>query len=431
MKPYIRSIFFLVVLVIISCSRKEDPIGTPDVPFSILLKSDAGSNELVTLGLNSTVIFSVEGSDGEDYTQDAQISINNEPISGFTFVFESTGQFIASAEYQGKRSNEITFEVLEPTARVLTVDVTKALRNQPITFGLMNDQGEDTADEAVFYVNNEAIAGKTFSSNSANHFEVYATYEVNDETYTTEPLAFEVFIPKRKVVIEDYTGTWCGFCPAVAVAIDELRAITEDIAVVAIHKSASSIPDPLDFPRILDLQAMFNVDNGFPKAQINRTEAWPRPFDLTRVTNLAGNYTDVSIAINSSLSGSDLNVSVDVVYENGSAPGDKLVAYLLENNVIAPQANYYDQTPGHPYEGMGNPIPDYVHNDGLRNSLSDLFGDPIPQKAAFEKYSKSYHFSVPSHYVGENLSFVVMVVDADNNAKNAQVSKINQRKNFE
>lgn len=426
-----RPILFLIVLTIISCSRKEDPIGTPDAPFSIVLKSDAGSNEFVTIGLNSTVVFSVEGSDGSDYTQDAQISINNEPISGFTFVFESTGQFIASAEYNGKRSNEITFEVLEPTARILTVDVTKALRNQPITFALMNDQGEDTADEAVFYVNGEAIEGNTFSSSSANQFEVYASYEVNDETYTTDAKDFEVFVPKRKVVIEDYTGTWCGFCPAVAVAIDELRAITDHIAVVAIHKSSSSIPDPLDFPRITDLQAMFNVDNGFPKAQINRTEAWPRPFDLSKVTNLAGNNTDVSIAINSSLSGSDLNVSVDVIYENGSTAGDKLVVYLLENNIVSPQANYYDQTPGHPFEGKGNPIPDYVHDDGLRNSLSDLFGDAIPQKAAFEKHSKSYHFSVPSHYVGENLSFVVMVVDANNNAKNAQVSKINERKNFE
>lgn len=430
MKYLNQVLLFLAVVAAVSCSRKEDPIGSNAV-FSISLKSDAGSSELEAIGLNTAVVFTVEGSDGVDYTNEAQILIDDAPVSGATFLFENPGRFVAKAEYLGKVSNEITFEVLEPTARVLGVDVSKALRNQPITFSLKNDQGIDTADEAVFYVNENPISGKTFSSNSVGDFNVYAKYEVNGETFTTDSKPFSVFIPKRKVVVEDYTGTWCGFCPGVALAIDELRAVTQDIAVVAIHKSSSSIPDPLDFPRIGDLQAMFNVDNGFPKAQINRTVPWPRPYDLNQVTNMAGKNTDVSIAINSRLSGSNLNVKVDVVYENGSTSGDKVVVYLLENGIVSPQANYFNETPGHPYAGLGNPIPDYVHNDGLRNALSDLFGDQIPQRPAFDKFSKSYDFTVPSHYVGENLSFVVMVVDADNNAKNAQFAKINEQKNFE
>src|SRR5690606_6041236 len=129
--------------------------------------------------------------------------------------------------------------------------------------------------------------------------------------------------------------------------------------------------------------------------------------------------------------GSNLSVKVKLVYENGSTPGDKLVVYLLENGVVAPQANYFNETPGHEYEGLGNPIENYVHNDALRNSLSDLFGDPIPNLPAFEKYEKEYSFTVPSHYIGENLSFVVMVVNADNNAKNSQFSSINEEKNYE
>ncbi len=431
MKFPFKFLILFAILAVVSCSKKEDPIVKPTDSLSLVLKSDAGSEALEVIGVNSLVVFTVLGSDGEDYTDVAQLYVNDEEIDGSTYEFTNTGQFSVKAKYEDIVSNSLTFEVLQPTERVLTVDVSKALRNQTITFSLRDDQGNNTADDANFYVNGELIPGNTFSSATIGDFEVYAAYEANEETFTTQTKDFVVFVPKRKVVIEDYTGTWCGFCPGVAVAIDLAREETANVAVVAIHKASAGIYDPFDFARIGELQAMFDIDNGFPKARLNRTVDWPRPYNLAQVMAMAGNETDVSIAINSQLNGSNLSVNVKVVYENGSTPGDKLVVYLLENGVIAPQANYFDQTQDHPYQGLGNPIPEYVHNDGLRNALSNLFGDAIPNTPAFQVHTKDYSFSVPSNYVGENLSFVVMVVNADNSAKNAQFSNINENKNYE
>lgn len=421
----------IALLAIVSCSKKEDPIDGPTTALTLTLKSDAGSGELQVVGVDSTVTFTVMGNDEVDYTAQSQLYVNDEEISGSIYEFTQTGEFSVKAKYNDITSNVLKFQVLEPTERVLTIDVPKALRNQLITFKLLDNQGQDTSADATFYVNNEIISGNTFSSPTPGAFNVKATYEANDETLTSATKEFSVFIPKRKVVIEDYTGTWCGYCPGVAVAIDEVRDVTNDVAVVAIHKQSAGVPDPLDFPRIIELQEMFDINNGFPKARLNRTIDWPRPYLLEQVTAMAGNNTDVSIGINSQLTGSNLTVSVKVVYENGSTPGDKLVVYLLENGVVSPQANYFNETPGHPYEGLGNPIPDYVHNDALRNSLSNLFGDAIPNLPAFEKLTKDYSFTVPSNYVGQNLSFVVMVVDAENSAKNAQFSSINEDKNYE
>lgn len=431
MKISTKFLFLLAAIVAMSCSRKEDPIGSVDTPLSITLSSDASSDDFATIGVNSTVVFTVLGSDGTDYTDQSQIEINGEEIPGSTFLFEELGEFLVRAEFDGLVSNTLTFEVLEPTQRVLRIDVPKALRNQTITFELLDDQGNNTAEDATFYVNDTAIEGYTFASASPDEFEVYAMYEANDETHTTATHDFEVFIPKRKVAIEDYTGTWCGYCPRVAVAIQELRDLTTDVSIVSIHKESSAMSDPLHYPRVGELQAMFDVPNSFPKAQLNRTEAWVDGFNIDQVLPMVGADTDVSIAIDSELNGSSLSVNVDVVYEGGSTAGDKLVVYLLENGVVSPQTNYFDQTPGHPYEGMGNPIEDYVHNDGMRNSLSDLFGDAIPQLPAFEKHTKEYTFDVPADYVGENLSFVVMVVDAENNAKNSQYAWVNEAKAFE
>lgn len=431
MKFSLKFLFFLAAIAIISCSRKEDPIGSVDIPLSITLKSDAGSDEFAVIGVDSIVVFTVQGSDGSDYTDQSQIKINGEDIPGSTYLFGETGQFSVRAEYEGLVTNTLTFDVLEPTQRVLRIDVPKALRNQTITFELIDDQGNNTAEEATFFVNGTAIEGYTFSSANPAEFEVYATYEANDETHTTSTKEFEVFVPKRKVAIEDYTGTWCGYCPGVAVAIKELRDITSDVSIVSIHKESSSMSDPLHFERVGELQEMFDIPNSFPKAQLNRTVPWLDSFNINQVLPMVGTDTNVSIAIKSELNGSNLSVDVDVVYEGGSTAGDKLVVYLLENGVVSPQTNYFDQTPGHPYEGLGNPIEDYVHNDGLRNSLSNLFGDAIPEISAFEKYSKQYTFAIPAHYVGENLSFVVMVVDSENNAKNSQYSWINEIKPFE
>jgi len=365
------------------------------------------------------------------------IYVNDTEIEGGSYTFSTIGEYTVKAIYQGITSNILGFQVLSENERALTVDVAKAMRNQTITFGLLDEDGNNTAPEATFYVNNSPISGFTYSSNNEGDFEVYAEYMDNGQTITSATKTFSIFIPNRKVVIEDYTGTWCGFCPALIVAINELNLRTEDIAVVAIHKTASSHPDPLDFLRITDLQEEFGVGNGFPKAQINRTTPWVARsgpefiIEDTGILAMAGSDTDVTIAINSQLNGSELTVETKVKYENGSQAGDKLVVYLLESGVAADQANYFNETPGHPFEGKGNPIENYIHNDGLRNSLSALFGDNIPETQPYQEYTKNYNFSIPSNYVGNNLSFVVMVVDSENNAKNAQVAHINETKDFE
>ena len=432
MKKFPVKIFVLFLMVAtLSCSKKESPLVRATSPLTLALTSDVGPNEMEVIGLNTIVVFTVIGSDGEDYTHESQLLVNDAEISGSIHEFTETGTFNVKAKYNDAVSNILSFEILQSNERVLVIDVPKALRNQTIAFKLLNDQGEDTAADATFYVDGAMIPGATFASSTPDLFEVSAEYTVDGLTYTTEKKPFEVFVPKRKVVIEDYTGTWCGFCPAVAVAIDNARNATKDVAVVAIHKTASTIPDPMDFGRIQELQDMFGVENSFPKARVNRTVPWSDPYPLNQITSMAGTNTDVSIAMRSTLNASNLSVKVDVVYENGSTSGDKLVVYLLENGIVSPQANYFDQTPGHPYQGLGNPIPDYVHNDALRNSLSDLFGDAIPNTPAFEVFTKEYSFTIPPNYVGENLSFVVMVVNADNSAKNAQFASINEIKNYE
>ena len=319
-----------------------------------------------------------------------------------------------------------------PTGEIVVDELVReaSLRNQLIPFKILNEAGDDVTEEATFYVDDVAIEGSVFSSETIGEFEVYGVYTDNGVEITTNTESFRVIIPKRKVVIEDYTGTWCGFCPKVAAAIEEAHAVTSDIAVVAIHETANSNPDPMHFPQVEDLKDAFGVD-GLPAARINRTTNWSDPFDLDEITSMAGSDTDLAIAINSELTGSELLVEVEIVYESGSVSGDKLVVYVVESGIIHSQTNYFNTDETSPYYNMGNPIPNFVHNDALRNSLTQILGDDISGSAALETYTRTFSLDIPTEYVTENLSIVAMIVNEDNTARNAQFAEIEESKSYE
>lgn len=321
-----------------------------------------------------------------------------------------------------------------PTAQI-TVDklVRKAsLRNQEIPFKIIDEDGNDVTSQATFFVNGTEIEGSVYSNATVGTYEVYAVYMSNGVEVTTNTESFDIIIPKKKILVEDYTGTWCGFCPRVIGAIQEMDAqvTSHKVVPIAIHETANSFPDPMHFDQIQSLKDAFGI-NGLPAARINRTSNWNSPYSTSDVTGLVDQDTNLALAINSQLEGSSLTVSVDVVYENGSSAGDRLAIYLLEDGIINDQINYLNEDNTSPFFGLGNPIPNFEHNHVLRNSLTGLFGDDIPSTSALTEYNSTVSFAVPSNYVVDKLSIVAFVVSDDNTTKNVQIAHINEDKSYE
>jgi thiol-disulfide isomerase/thioredoxin len=255
-------------------------------------------------------------------------------------------------------------------------------------------------------------------------FVAYATYLEDGVEVSTTPENFSVIIPKRKVVLEDYTGTWCGFCPSVAAAIEEASLQSDDLAIVAIHITANSNPDPMHFDDVEILRDAFEID-GLPQARIDRSQFWFAPYFISDALENAGSDTTSSVSFTSSLEGDQLITQVNVVSQTGINSGDKLVVYLLEDGILYDQENYYNEDQTSPYFGLGNPIPNFEHNHTLRLSLSAPLGDDIAAAGALEEYSVTYNSTIPADYVKENLTLIAMYVSADNLAYNAQVGPIN------
>lgn len=416
----------LSFVLILSCSKTEE--NTPIINIdSLVLTTDSPDQLLV---VNEILNFILTGDDGNVYTDQATFYVSQTAIIGSSFTFNEEGSIDVYASYGGINSNVVNFNVINATSNTLITSDSKVLRNQELTLSLVDPQGNDVSSTATFYVDNIAISGNTYSSSSIGTKSIYAEYDLAGTLTQTDSQSIEIYIPKRKIVIEDYTGAWCGNCPPAILAADEIHNVTEHVAVVAIHSTSFTFTDPMhydDLPILVDALSI----GGAPEMRMNRNDIWLEPYETSDVTSIAGADTDIAIAINSQVTGADLVVGVKVISENGLAAGDKLVVYLVEDRIIHDQANYLNTVVGSPFFGLGDPIPDFEHNHVLRESLSLVLGDNMPATAALTEYTRSFTTSIPSDYVRDNLSLVVMVVNDDNSAKNSQFSHVGDNKDYE
>lgn len=230
---------------------------------------------------------------------------------------------------------------------------------------------------------------------------------------------------KKRVLIEDYTGTWCGNCMRVAYAIDQVFTQTDKAVSVGIHNGN----DPFTFVGIEPLANLI-VPNGvleLPVSRLNRTTVWtfPETSNLQQVIDLTSNNTTIGIAMNSILSNGAINLNVNVKsLQNYSDL--RLVVYLLEDHLIYDQHNYTS------YFNGQNPIPNFEHNHVLRASLTNILGDPISGTALGTIVTKNFSIPIPTNISNpDNISFVAFIVGTDNGAINVRASKLNENQNFE
>jgi len=229
---------------------------------------------------------------------------------------------------------------------------------------------------------------------------------------------------KKNVLIEDYTGTWCGNCTRVAYAIEQVKEQTDNVVTVAIHNGN----DPYHFPGIAPLKNLIlpNSPLALPVSRLNRMNVWtfPEVSNTQEAIDLTSNNTTVGLAMNSTLSNGNIDLTVDVKFLDDYSDL-KLVVYLMENGLIYQQFNYTNY-----YDGYL--IPNFVHNHVLRVSMTDILGDAITGTTNGATVSKTFSIPVPANIANaNNISFAAFVVGADNKAINVRESHINEAQTFQ
>ncbi|WP_353170686.1 Omp28-related outer membrane protein [Flavobacterium sp.] len=217
----------------------------------------------------------------------------------------------------------------------------------------------------------------------------------------------------KNVLIEDYTGTWCQYCPRVLHGIKQVESEQLRAFPVSIHRSVASSPDPYDFPAT-PLEQLIGV-TGYPTAMLNRNVLWDNEISTTEVKNQIKPNANLGLALNSIISGGTINLNVNIKFlENFS--NLKLVVYVLEDGLI------YNQVNATSFFGAQNPIINFEHDHVLRACLTDLVnGDALTGTTAGASVIKNFTFTIPSNIANvTNMNFVAFVLDATGKAINVR-----------
>lgn len=189
----------------------------------------------------------------------------------------------------------------------------------------------------------------------------------------------------KKVLIEEFTGTWCGYCPDGAYRMESIIAANPGKCYGAsIHDG-----DPMEISGLNNLfQSTFSV-TGFPTGMVGRV---PKPGATTapmdrgswagRVTTLLAQSAKCGLAIDARVTGTDMIVNAHASF-NGTLTGThNITVYITEDDVnkgsTYSQSNYYNADASSPFYQLGNPIVGFKHNNVIVAVLTAEMGDLIP-----------------------------------------------------
>lgn len=143
----------------------------------------------------------------------------------------------------------------------------------------------------------------------------------------------------RVQVIEDCTGTWCGWCVHAIVAMDSLRQKYPDSFIgIAVHGQ--------DAYEVEGYQPLRNRIQGYPGAFVNRTYCQTKPAEMETAFLYQAKTADCQIRIDEArftdATRSTLRITTNTVFGKAVTAGKYRVALvLLEDSILDTQKNYY------------------------------------------------------------------------------------------
>jgi len=302
----------------------------------------------------------------------------------------------------------------------ITSDKSTLEVGETVTFTVVDSEDVNITSQSVILIDGNSISGSTFVPLQAKTYEATSSYEslVSNKIDITATLPSSF---SKKAVVEDFTGTWCGWCPRLSYAASLVEEQTDKVFVVGVHnrdQMANIFGSTLEQEYII---------TGFPTAYIDRANKWQgnQPNNIEQVLNVAEGTVNVGLAIESSLEGSVLEFKVYQGFLENMTDV-KLVVFVLEDGILANQSNntsYYE---------VARPIVDFEHNGVLRYAATNVMGDPTTSTKGVHEKSYSVDLSSYNVLVPENTGVLAMLVDDSGRVLyNAQYVIAGQNQDFD
>ena len=231
-------------------------------------------------------------------------------------------------------------------------------------------------------------------------------------------ILYENGFPRQMHVIEQFTSTYCTYCPLGNNMLKILTSSRDDIAWIGIHGNMSGT-DPM---RTLQCDSIMSYEgsDSYPSGSFDRSTGWDS--DETIITGL-GYYEEYHneiaqeisafldyIAEAPSFATVNINSTIDadtreaVITVNGELTPDfdmmmgadsKLTVYITEDGVISRQLN------------LGTWVNNYEHNGVLRKALNSIKGNDLNREG--NTYENVFTITIPSSWKLDNLNVVAFI----------------------
>ncbi len=227
--------------------------------------------------------------------------------------------------------------------------------------------------------------------------------------------------PIKRVLLEQYTGAWCGWCVDGSVVMDELiKEFPDQVIGVKVHQG-----DDMEIDKVFDsLKSMVPF---YPSGSIDRMvfpgeatvgtgrDKW-REYVLKQMSK--GSDIDVKV-VNVSYDKSTriMKADVEATFVKSMSGDLRLNLMVIEDDVTG-EGQGYDQSnyisgnasfKGHPYFDKPSVIKGYHHRSVVRAYPAGVWGikNSIPAiTSTGEKYTASFTYTVPEEFDAGNILLV-------------------------
>jgi len=429
----------------------------PSYPDGYLVKISTTGTTTASFG---TTLLSVPAENSSWTTRSVNLNAYAGQTVQIAFVNNSNDMYVLwldDVQLLVPAANDLILAATTPTGlnsfgsvssnKTITADVKNNGYNNVTNFVAKYFNGVSTVSQNVTGLNLSygQTANITFTTpytiTSANEANIKVWVELpGDGVQANDTLKTSIkgysFVPNHKVVFEEGTGTWCGWCPRGTVYMDSMYKVNPTTtALIAVHNG-----DPMT-NTVYDA-GIGNLISGYPTALCGRAVEELDPSDM--FTSYATHLNDFGLAnlvitptYNSTTRVADVVVNTQMAagFLNNSSTNDyRLAIVFTENNVTGTtstyaQTNYYSSaSQNQPLVGAGrnwqtstNPVPaasmhyDFVARTILGGFTGQANSLPSSLSAGSTYTSSVFSYTVPAAYNASNMNVHALLIDAKTN----------------
>ncbi len=202
-------------------------------------------------------------------------------------------------------------------------------------------------------------------------------------------------VEKRNVIIEEYTGVGCGYCPDGHARANSICTQYSGHAwAINIHEGGYASGSGYETTFGDGLASQYNI-SGYPCGTVNRGAMSGRGDWASQASTVRGQDSPINVAATATIDPNTRELVVNVeLYVTGTqtVSSNFLNVALVQNNIIGPQSNY-----GNPPYNSEYVLSDgsYRHMHMFRDLLTGQWGEEITGLTVGTFMERTYTYQIP------------------------------------